>query len=155
MASIDTAYEIQGRTLTFPIEVRAADSWAAQFLVPAKAAQAIVEPTGLEVAQPLPGRAMLNIAFVDYRDADLDAYHELAIAFLVRPDHAVGGTTLDRMREFIRGEIGVYIHHLPVTQEFTLQAGQDIWGYPKFLADIDIAENGGRVTCILSHESVH
>jgi hypothetical protein len=149
------SFEIQGRTIALPVHVRDADSWAAQFLVPVKAAQAIVEPTGLEVAQPLPGRAMLNIAFVDYRDTDLDAYHELAIAFLVRPDDAVRGTKIDRMREFIRGEIGVYIHHLPVTQEFTLQAGQDIWGYPKFLADIDIAEHSGRVTCTLNHDGVH
>lgn len=149
-----TAFEIQGRTITLPVEVRDADSWAAQFLVPAKAAQAIVDPTGLEVAQPLPGRAMLNIAFVDYRDTDLDAYHELAIAFLVRPDGAAGGSTLDRMREFVRGDVGVYIHQLPVTQTFTLQAGQDIWGYPKFLADIDITERNGRITCTLDHEGV-
>lgn len=148
------AFDIQGRTIKLPVEVRDADSWAAQFLVPAKAAQAIVDPTGLEVAQPLPGRALLNIAFVDYRDTDLDAYHELAIAFLVRPNTAIGGSTVDRVREFLRGDVGVYIHQLPVTQTFTLQAGQDIWGYPKFLANIDIIEGNGRVTCRLDHEGV-
>jgi hypothetical protein len=136
--------------------VRDADSWAAQFLVPARAAQAIIEPTGLEVATPLPGRAVVNIAFVDYRDTDLDSYHELAIAFLVRRDDTIGGgSTRDRMREFFRGEIGVYIHQLPVTQTFTLEAGQRIWGYPKFLADIDIAHEGKRVTCTLDHDGVH
>jgi hypothetical protein len=147
--------EIQGRTLTFPIEVRDADSWAAQFLVPARAAQRIVDPTGLEVAQPLPGRAVLNIAVVDYRDTDLDSYHELAIAFLVRKDQRVGGSAVDRMREFASGEIGVYIHQLPVTQGFTLEAGQRIWGYPKFLADIDIDRSGDHVTCTLRHEDSH
>ena len=156
MASIETAYEIQGRTLTFPIVVRAADSWAAQFLVPAQAAQAIVDPTGLEVATPLPGRAVLNIAFVDYRDTDLDSYHELAIAFLVRRDDTIGGaSTRDRMREFARGAIGVYIHQLPVTQTFTLEAGQQIWGYPKFLADVAITRDDKRVTCSLTHDGEH
>jgi hypothetical protein len=149
------AFEIQGRTLTLPVEVRDADSWAAQFLVPLAAAQAIVDPTGLEVATPLPGRAVVNIAVVDYRDTDLDAYHEVAIAFLVRPENTLGGSMSDRMREFARGEIGVYIHQLPVTQTFTLEAGRTIWGYPKFLADIDIKREKGRVTCTLTHADVH
>jgi hypothetical protein len=150
-----TTVEIQGRTLTFPIEVRDADSWAAQFLVPAKAAQRIVDPTGLEVAQPLPGRAVVNIAVVDYRDTDLDAYHELAIAFLVRPHDVVGGTTFDKMREFASGKIGVYIHQLPVTQGFTLEAGQSIWGYPKFMSQIDIARTSGHVSCKLTVGGAH
>jgi hypothetical protein len=150
-----TQFDIQGRTLTFPIEVRDADSWAAQFLVPARAAQRIVDPTGLEVAQPLPGRAIVNIAVVDYRDTDLDTYHELAVAFLVRKEHAVGGSAIDRMREFFSGEIGVYIHQLPVTQNFTLEAGQRIWGYPKFLAEIDIDRAGGHVTTTLRHADAH
>lgn len=150
------AYEIQGRTLAFPVEVRDADSWAAQFLVPAKAAQKIVDATGLEVAQPLPGRAVVNIAVVDYRDTDLDSYHELAIAFLVRPHDAVGGgSTVELMKEFARGRIGVYIHQLPVTQTFTLEAGRTIWGYPKFLADIEIASNPGHVVCSLTHDGAH
>lgn len=150
-----TTFDIQGRTLTFPIEVRDADSWAAQFFVGAKAAQRIVDPTGLEVAQPLPGRAVVNIAVVDYRDTDLDAYHELAIAFLVRPHDAVGGTALERTREFFTGRIGVYIHQLPVTQGFTLEAGQRIWGYPKFMSQIDITRAGGYVACTLVAGGVH
>ena len=146
---------IQGRTLTLPVEVRDADSWAAQFLVPAAAAQRIVDPTGLEVAQPIPGRAVVNIAFVRYKDTDLDAYNELAIAFLVRPHGAPKASALAKMKEFGTGAIGVYIHQLPVTQTFTLEAGQTIWGYPKFLADIEITEEDGRVVCSLAHEGTY
>lgn len=148
-------YEIQGRTLNFPIVVRDADSWAAQFLVPAKAAQRIVDPTGLEVAQPIPGRAVCNIAVVDYRDTDLDAYHELAIAFLVRPHDRNGGSAIDRTREFAKGEIGVYIHQLPVTQAFTNEAGRTIWGYPKFLSDIEITRVADEVVAILRVDGTH
>ncbi|MEX2538570.1 MAG: acetoacetate decarboxylase family protein [Actinomycetota bacterium] len=149
------AYEIQGRMIALPVYVREADSWAAQFMVSARKAQAIVDPTGLEVAQPLPGRAIVNLAFVRYIDSDLDTYNELAVAFLVRPDSAVRGSARDKMREFVRGEIGVYIHELPVTQTFTLEAGRRIWGYPKILADIEITEERGRVTCKLDHEGAH
>lgn len=143
MTGTQTTYEIQGRTLTFPVEVRDADSWAAQFLVDAKAAQRIVDPTGLEVIKPLPGRAMMNIAVVDYRDTDLDAYHELAIAFLVRP-HSPDA-----------GKVGVYIHHLPVTQAFTNEAGQTIWGYPKFMSEIDITRDGRSRVATLRADGQH
>lgn len=147
--------QIQGRTLDFPVEVRVADSWAAQFLVPARAAQAVVDVTGLEVAQPIPGRALVNLAFVRYIDTDLDAYNELAVAFLVRPHDASPGSAPTRTREFFSGRIGVYIHHLPVNQTFTLEAGRTIWGYPKFLADIEISEERGRVSCALAHDGVY
>jgi len=150
-----TTYEIQGQIVALPVHVRNADSWAAQFLVKAEAAQRIVDPTGLEVAQPIPGRTIVNIAFVRYIDSDLDAYNELAVAFLVRPHDAKRASSGEKMREFLRGRIGVYIHQLPVTQEFTLEAGQRIWGYPKFLADIEITEAKNRVSCTLAHDGVY
>jgi hypothetical protein len=147
-----TAFEIRGRTLTLPVRVRDADSWSAQFLVPVKAAQAIVDPTGLEVAQPVPGRAAAIIAFADYRDTDLGVYAELAITFLVRRHDAVHGSALDKMRELVRRKVGVYVHHLPVTQELPLEAGRRIWGHQGFLAGIDITHEGGRVACSLAHD---
>lgn len=150
-----TAFEIRGRTLTLPVRVRDADSWSAQLLVPVKAAQAIVDPTGLEVAQPVPGRAAAIIAFADYRDTDLGAYAELAITFLVRRHDAVRGSALDRVREFVRRKIGVYVQNLPVTQELPLEAGRRIWGYPGFLAGIDIIHEGDRVACSLAHDGRH
>ncbi len=38
------------------------------------------------------------------------------------------------------GSAGAFIHHLPVDQEFTLEAGTKIWGYPKVMADFTIRE---------------
>ena len=35
---------------------------------------------------------------------------------------------------------GAFIHHLPVDQEFTLEAGTKIWGYPKVMADFTIRD---------------
>ena len=41
------------------------------YLVPAAAAQRLVDPTGLRVATVLPGRTLCTIGSVDYRDNDL------------------------------------------------------------------------------------
>ena len=35
---------------------------------------------------------------------------------------------------------GAFIHHMPVDQAFTLEAGTKIWGYPKVMADFNVRE---------------
>jgi hypothetical protein len=122
-----TSYEILGRDITIPVEVRRARSWFASFAVPTDRVGAILTPTGLSPATLPGGRALLSLAFVRYDDGDLDAYHEVAVAFLVT-DPA------DRKNK------GAYIHRLPVDQEFTCAAGRAIWGFPKFVTPIEITE---------------
>jgi hypothetical protein len=134
---------VEGRTLQFPIEIRDASSWAAVFTVPADAAQRLVEPSGLEVVRTSPGKSLVTLVFADYRDGDLDAYHEFGVSFLVHPHDRPSRLDL------LRNRTGVYIHRLPVNQTFTLHAGRTIWGYPKTLADIDIETAGGTATCEL------
>ena len=135
------SFTVLGRTIALPVEVRRAAQWGVQYLVPAAAAQRIVEPTGLEVTGPVPGRAMLALAVCRYEDTDLDAYHEVAVSFVVRPHDAPPlGSSAQRTREFFAGAVGAYIHRLPVDQEFTCAAGRDIWGFPKWVTSIDIDE---------------
>jgi Acetoacetate decarboxylase (ADC) len=140
-------WQIHGRTIGLPVEVRRAAQWGVQYLVPAPAAQRIVDPTGLEVTGPLPGKALMALAVCRYDDTDLDSYHEVAVSFVVRPHYTTPDPSpFDRIREFTSGAIGAYIHHLPVDQEFTCAAGRDIWGYPKWITTIDIDEPGRGAT---------
>lgn len=150
------SYEINGRTVTMPVRIRDARQWSAQFLVPAAAAQRVVRPTGLQVAQPLPGRALVALAFVDYLDGDLDQYHELAVTVMVRPHDAPPAQGAGALaREFFTGRIGAYIHDLPVDAEFTRAAGTGIWGYPKWIATLDFVPQRRATACVLSTEEGH
>ena len=134
-------WQIQGRTVSLPVEVRRAAQWGVQYLVPAAAAQRVVDPTGLEVTGPLPGRALMALAVCRYDDTDLDPYHEVAVSFVVRAhDAPPRPSAADRLREFASGAIGAYIHRLPVDQSFTCEAGRDIWGFPKWVTSIEIDE---------------
>jgi hypothetical protein len=132
---------VLGRTIGLPVEVRAAHQWSVQYLVPAAAAQRLIGPSGLEVTGPSPGRALMALAVCRYLDTDLDPYHEVAVSFVVRRhDAAPRPSAFQRIGEFFRGEIGAYIHRLPVDQAFSCAAGRDIWGFPKWITTIDIDE---------------
>ena len=134
-------YEVLGRTIALPVEVRHAAQWGVQYLVPLAAAQRLVEATGLEATGPVPGRALVALAVCRYDDTELDSYHEVALSVVVRRHDAPRGAgTAQRLREFGTGAIGAYIHRLPVDQEFTCAAGRDVWGYPKWVTTIDIDE---------------
>ncbi|MBW8484643.1 acetoacetate decarboxylase family protein [Actinomadura sp. PM05-2] len=99
------------------------------FAVPAPAARDLIAYAGLAPAARF-GRAVCSLAAVRYADGDLGAYHEFAVAFLVRDP--------------VDGGIGAFIHWLPVNQSFTLEAGRSIWGFPKEMADIPL-DLAGRV----------
>jgi hypothetical protein len=142
-------YEIQGRTVTMPCVVRDACSATATWVVNARAAQALLPGPELEIAEVLPGRGLLSIACIDYRDNDLGDYNEISIAFFVRRRGARGripyvGAAADMMR----GLLPTHIIHLPVNQSFTCEAGQAIWGFPKTVDDIDFDYAEGRARCV-------
>lgn len=149
-------FDIAGRSITLPVHIRTARQWATTWLVPAAAAQAMIDYSGLEVAQPLPGKAIFSLAFVDYVEGDLDAYHEVAFSVLVRPHDVTGtATALEQARAFGAGELGAFIHDLPVDKEFTRAAGTTIWGYPKWIADIELTEMNGSTACSVYCDGRH
>jgi Acetoacetate decarboxylase (ADC) len=103
--------------------VRYASAVTVLFDIDAAGAQALA-PVGFTVVEQQPGRTQCALALVDYRDSDLEAYHEIGTILFVRPDEG--------------GPDGTFITHLPVDQEFTCAAGRAIWGYPKSLTRIDV-----------------
>ncbi len=156
VVSAPGTYRIAERTVTLPVRIRRARQWATTWLVPAAAAQTLIDYSELEVLQPVPGRAVFSLAFVDYLDGDLDSYHEVAFSVLVRPHVAAGPTsTLDQMRALGRGDVAAFIHDLPVDQEFTRAAGTAIWGYPKWLADITLTQLNGATACSVHCDGEH
>jgi hypothetical protein len=129
-----SSYDILGRTVTMPVEVRDASAGTVAYEVDATAAAALL-PAAFEVVETAPGRAHLAIVVVDYRDNDLGSYREVGLMFFVRP---AGG-----------GEDGTFIVRLPVDQPFTCEAGQRIWGFPKTVEQIDLVYAEDAATCTL------
>jgi hypothetical protein len=142
-------YLIQGRTVTMPCIVRDARSATATWLVNSRAARALLPGPELEIAEVLPGRGLLSISCIDYRDNDLGDYNEVSIAFFVRKRGDRRGLPyVGAAMDMMRGLLPTYIIHLPVNQSFTCEAGQTIWGFPKTVDEIDFDTGGDRARCI-------
>lgn len=133
-----TAHTILGRDVQMPVQIRLANAFMATYTVPAAAAQAVIDYSGLEVLRVRPGRALCTLVFVNYIDGDLGPYNEFGVSFMVRHDGSSSRSTLGDLRALATGGAGVLIHRLPVDGEFTLAAGRGIWGFPKELADFDV-----------------
>jgi hypothetical protein len=120
---VTATHDILGETVTMPVDVRDGTSATVIFDVDVDAARALC-PAGFEVVEAASGRAQFALALIDYKDNDLGSYLEVGTLLFVRPE---GG-----------GEDGTFITHLPVTEEFTCVAGNQIWGFPKSVEQIEV-----------------
>jgi hypothetical protein len=125
-------HTIAGTVLTMPVHIRKADVHTAMFSVPADAAQKLIDYSGLRVCQFRPGRAVVNLMLARYIDGDLGRYHEFGTCVMVNPP----GSDARGLKAL--GDAAAFIHHLPVDQAFTLEAGRTIWGFPKIMADFTV-----------------
>ncbi|MUL83946.1 MULTISPECIES: acetoacetate decarboxylase family protein [unclassified Mycolicibacterium] len=117
-----------------PVQIRTADQHMAMFSVDADATQRMIDYSGLRVYRHRPHRAIVVLMLMHYIDGDLGPYLEYGTNVMVnRP-----GSQETGLRSL--GSAGAFVHHLPVDGEFTLQAGRQIWGYPKVLADFTVRD---------------
>jgi hypothetical protein len=131
-------HTIAGTVITMPVQIRKANQHMAMFSVDADAAQQLIDYSGLQVCRYLPGRAVAVLMLMHYIDGDLGQYYEFGTSVMVNPPGAPPGSKRGGLRAL--QSAGAFIHHLPVDQAFTLEAGTKIWGYPKVMADFTIRE---------------
>ncbi|MFQ5418208.1 MAG: acetoacetate decarboxylase family protein [Myxococcota bacterium] len=149
-------YVIQGKRVEFPVVVRHASAGSATYAVSASAARELLPGPEFSIAPVWPGKALLSLAIIDYRDNDLGDYNEVSVALFVRPtDQPAGVPYLHNMLDMVRGQLGTYIVHLPVNQEFTREAGSAIWGFPKTVQEIEFRYGDSRASCSLVYDGEH
>ena len=137
MTTTTTWGSIEGREITFPMEVDAFNSATLGFSVPADAAAALLPGDAFEIVEVGPGTAQLIVSLVDYRDNPWGDYNEVNLGFLARP--AGAGDDV----------IGSFVYRMPVDQEFTCLAGNQVMGFPKTVMGIDADYTDTHVTFTL------
>lgn len=128
---------IDGRQIVFPMEVPEFHAATLLFSVPAAAAAALLPGDDFEVIEVAPGTAQFVVAACDYLRNPWGDYRELNLGFLARP---TGG----------RGEDGSFVYRMPVDQEFTCKAGNEVMGFPKTVEVIDTTYGDDTVTFSLT-----
>lgn len=105
----------------------------------------------LKPVELLPGRCLVMIGALQYRDSELGPYNEIVVAFPV----AQGDAPLPALDAAWRGlgrTVSAYIWQMPVSTEVAWRVGCGVAGFPKFVADIRFGIEGGQAHAALLHE---
>lgn len=98
-----------------------------------------------------PGRAVVAFTAFEYRKTDIDPYNEFSIAFLIRFGcRPLPGLSL--LRSLWSRSFTAYVWQLPVTTEAARAPGVELYGYPKFLADLRFERTQERISCRMAHD---
>ncbi len=146
-------YQIDGCEVCLPVRVNDAGMLMNIFSVDSKVAQALIADTGFKVVELWPGKALMQLLAVDYRENDLGDYNEAAIVFPVTtPGESTPLPLIGAMWRVLRGKLANYVYRMPVNQDFTTHAGRFIWGFPKWVSDVDIHFNEEQASARFNDE---
>jgi len=100
---------------------------------------------GLDVVR-FGGKALVVLAFYQYRKTSIADYNEVgtAIACVPKGTRQPNWPLLSLFRSVDKGVVGFNVIDLPVTTPAACAAGREIWSYPKFVTPIDFALQAGR-----------
>lgn len=101
-------------------------------------------------ARLAPGLGAIAVSCFEYRDTDIGAYNELAIAVVLKdprlPFNLPGRALAAGLRD---KQLHAWVQHLPVTTEIARAGGVEFYNYPKFVGSIEFEERGSRRICRL------
>ncbi len=98
-----------------------------------------------------PGRCLVAISAIEYRQSDLGRYNEAVISFPITYDkQQIPFFTM--MNQLRKNCYSSYIWQLPVTAEWPRLGGVELFGYPKFIADISFKETNDWLTCSIKEK---
>lgn len=101
-----------------------------------------------------PGRCLVGFSAFEYRETDIGPYNEFGISILIswgKKSVPLFGV----LKSAFKRIYSAYIWHLPVTTEIAYYGGVEIYGYPKFIADIKFTRKNNRTICTLMDKGEH
>ena len=115
------------------------------FFIEAGKTLPMLEGTGLEPVRFFSSKALVSLAFLQYREVSIGGYDEVFITIMVVPKVSTKPRFPQANFLRLRGErwtMGGYVLEMPVTSPRARAAGREIWGYPKFETEISFRLSG-------------
>jgi Acetoacetate decarboxylase (ADC) len=139
--------------VTLPILYYDNSNMIAVFYVDYNSAQAMVEPHHLTAIHFSGGKALVGIAFYEYRNSSINPYNEVGVAIAALPNGTIAPKfpLLSLFYSLDKYRVGLYIVDLPVTTDTACAAGKEIWGYPKFVTSISFELIGRKFNGSVRH----
>jgi len=144
VASEEIVLPSTGGHLRLPLRYPDSSIFAAQFAAPTAAVRAGLPSPMLVPREVAPGRVAVGVTAFHHRLTDVGTYHELGVFVPVAYRPHEGGDEVP----------GSYCAFLPVTTEAARVAGIDVWGFPKFVAEIEFEAREAGCRCRV-HEGGH
>lgn len=119
-----------------PILYRDASLIGVFYRVDPAAATAVLGDLPLE-PMTLFGKAIVFIAGFEYRETTIGPYGELAVAIQVRRKGTRPSWWSSLRKPETTTDQGLYVVNLPVTMDAARAAGVDIWGFPKYVSEME------------------
>lgn len=113
------------------------------------AVKALLPLPAMRPIELYPSKCLVAFTAFEYRKTDIDPYNEFSISFLITYDKPmIPGVTATW--QMARRCYSAYVWQLPVTTEIARVGGVELYGYPKFIADIEFTREDKWITCDLS-----
>ncbi len=135
-----------GLKVMVPIFYQDITSMNAVFTASTKRVVELLPHADLRPVELRRGRCLLSVTAFEYRQSGIGPYNEVAVAASVvfgrKPVRL-----LDAVAAVLRHAFTLHVLQLPVTTEPALIGGVQLYGYPKFLADITFTRGEKSLTC--------
>ena len=124
-----------GTECPLPIRYFDVQCLVASFLTDLDRAAELLKGTGLLAVSQEDGKAVVVLYCIEYRITDIGPYNEVGLTVLATsPGDPIPAN---------------YVVNLPVTTAVASRIGQEIWGYNKFVAAIDVKSEGRKFSTTL------
>lgn len=129
---------IDQQAYNFPVKFEDVHYIASLYSANTDKVNELLNGTGLKAGLHFFGKPLVALGLIQYKVSDLGSYNEIILAIPVIRAHEKTGwkNWLDLYSNFKKRKGGQYIIHIPVTTQQSVDAGRNLWGYPKILLPI-------------------
>ena len=139
------------KAYNFPVKFEDVHYIASLYTANTNKVNDLLNGTGLKAGLHFSGKPVVALGLIEYKVSDLGTYNEIILAIPVIQAHEKTGwkNWLDLYTGFKKRKGGQFIIHIPVTTQRSVDAGREIWGYPKTLLPIVHEFSDGKIKTAL------